>query len=225
VPIDQRLETPQEGGVNPGAGTPLNLFVLGATGRTGRHVTDQAIARGHRVTAMVRRYQSLTPHAKLKIVIGDPLNVDELVQILPGHDAVISCLGQRSKTDATLLQNAAAAMLNAMTRSRVRRYLVVSQGLLFPSRNPIIPLLRLILARHVADSTAMEHLVRRSNIEWTIVRPPYLLDGGTQRGYHAEMNAAPEGAWSMQRADLATFLLDEAERRQNVRTIVGLASA
>lgn len=33
----------------------MNLTVLGAAGRTGRHVLEQAMARGHRVTAFTRR--------------------------------------------------------------------------------------------------------------------------------------------------------------------------
>jgi hypothetical protein len=43
-----------------------------------------------------------------------------------------------------------------MVRSGVRRYLAVSQGLLFPSSKPMIALLRLFLVLQVADSRAME---------------------------------------------------------------------
>src|SRR5262249_24211380 len=62
------------------------------------------------------------------------------------------------RQDANLLRDSATAMLAAMARVGVRRCLVVSQGLLFPSWNPVITLLRAILARHVADSTAMERV-------------------------------------------------------------------
>jgi hypothetical protein len=68
---------------------------------------------------MVRRHQSLTPRAKLKIVIGNPLKADELAQGLPNHNAVISYLGQRSKAGAKLLRMPPHA--EAMTRVRVRR--------------------------------------------------------------------------------------------------------
>ena len=202
----------------------VNVFIMGATGRTGRPATEQALARGHGVTVMVRRAGTLLSHERLKVVVGNPLSVEDLVAVLPGHDAVICCLGQRSPKDATLLQNAAAASLEAMSRSGVRRYLVLSQGLLFSSRNPIVALLRLALARQVADSAGMERLVRASDADWTIVRPPRLLDGDA-RGYRLRVGAQPEGAWSMQRADLATFLLDEAEKRQYPKAIVGITSA
>lgn len=202
----------------------MNLLILGATGRTGRLVTEQAISRGHSVTAIVRNPESLNPHTNLRSFIADPLDPDDLARVLPGQDAAISCLGQRSRANASLLRKAAAAMLVAMTRAGTRRYLVVSQGLLFPSRNPIIGLLRLVLARHVADSTAMEGLIQPSDTDWTIVRPPMLLERGAKRGYRAKVGALPTGAWAMQRTDLATFLLDEAEKQEHVRAIVGIAS-
>jgi putative NADH-flavin reductase len=112
-----------------------------------------------------------------------------------------------------------------MVRSSVRRYLVVSQGLLFPSKNPFIALLRMILGRQVADSAAMEQLICASDLAWTIVRPPNLSEGGKTLGYRVKVGAAPEDSWAMQYADLAQFLLDEAEQGRYLRTIVGVTSA
>jgi putative NADH-flavin reductase len=202
----------------------MNLFLLGATGRTGRHVLDQALARGHGVTALVRDPSALEARENLRTRRGDPRRTDDLASVLVGHDAVISCLGQRSLSDATLLREAAAAALEALRRVGVHRYVVVSQGLLFSSRNPIILLLRLILARHVADSAAMERIICTNDVDWTIVRPPRLLDGGAAKGYRIETGAQPRGRWSMQRADLAAYLLDEAEERKSPRAIVGITS-
>jgi putative NADH-flavin reductase len=155
---------------------------------------------------MVRAPGAFEVREGLRIEIGDPTRPANLMRAalpLPARDAVISRLGQRARRDATLLQNAAAATLQTMVRSGVRRYLVVSQGLLFPSSNPMIALLRLFLARHVADSTAMERLIVGSNMDCTFVRPPRLLQGGVARGYRIEVGARPRGSWAMQRGDLA----------------------
>ncbi|MGH6649184.1 NAD(P)H-binding protein [Aquabacterium sp.] len=61
---------------------------------------------------------------------------------MAGQDAVISCLGQRSSKDAGLLQESARAVIRAMSACGVRRYLVISQGLLYPTANPVLLLLR-----------------------------------------------------------------------------------
>ena len=203
----------------------MNILLLGATGRTGRRVLDQALSRHHDVTAIIRQPGAIRAHGSANIVVGDPLRAEVLAPALAGQDVVISCLGQRSRQDASLLRDAAAAMLEAMARTRVRRCVVVSQGLLFPSRNPIIALLRLILARHVADSAEMERLVRASDLDWTIVRPPKLEEGKDMRGYRVQSDTAPRGAWTMQYNDLAAFLLDEAEKGMQKKQIVGITSA
>jgi putative NADH-flavin reductase len=202
----------------------MKLFVLGATGRTGRLLVEQALVRGHVVTAIARTAGALQGRDRLRVIVADPLRSELLAPALADQDAVISCLGQKSAADAHVLRDTTSATLDAMARAGVRRYLVVSQGLLFPSRNPIIFLLRLILARHVADSVAMERLVSTSDVDWTIVRPPRLLEGATPRGYRIKIGAQPGGPWSMQRADLASFLLDEAEKREHTRTTIGITS-
>jgi len=204
---------------------PMRLFVLGATGRTGRRVIEEALARGHIATAVVRKSGSVKPRPNLRIAVADPTSAGDLARVLPGHDAVISCIGQRSGADAGILERVAAAMLEAMPRSGVRRCLVVSQGLLFPSRNPAVALFRFLLRRHVADSEAMERLVEASDSDWTIVRPPRLLEGGVPHGYRAQAGGLPAGAWSIQYADLAKFLVDAAESREYLNNIVGVGSA
>ena len=71
---------------------PIRVFILGATGGTGRALVDQAQRRGHIVTAFVRSPEKLAPlRDRVAVVRGDPRNVDELRAALPGHDAVLSC--------------------------------------------------------------------------------------------------------------------------------------
>lgn len=200
----------------------MRIFLVGASGRTGRLVVEKALGSGHTVTALVRDDRALAAVAGLKILKGNALSSGELKFAIRDHDLVISVLGRRTKADGTLLQDAARAMLAALPVAGVNRYIVVSQGLLFPSANPLIALLRLILATAIADSTAMERLVQASEIQWTIVRPPRLKDGAGAHAYRACVGARPKGALSMQRGDLASFLVDEAEQSRYRRAIVGV---
>ena len=68
-------------------------------------------------------------------------------------------------------------------------------------------------------------LIRASDLDWTIVRPPRLKEGPSSGGYRIERGAAPRGSWAVQYADLATFLLDEAENGNHKKEIVGITSA
>lgn len=78
----------------------MRLFILGATGNTGTQIVDLALSRGHEVTAFVRSPDKIKRrHPLLRVLPGDPHDVDELASALPGHDAVISALGVRPPAD------------------------------------------------------------------------------------------------------------------------------
>lgn len=88
----------------------MRLLILGASGRTGQQVTEQALIRGHSVTAVVRNL----PHdgkKGLHIVVADPCKLQELVPAMSEQDAVIPCLGHRAGGNAWLVRDAAAATL------------------------------------------------------------------------------------------------------------------
>src|ERR1700716_3100022 len=72
----------------------MNLVVLGATGRTGRLVVEQALISGHNVTALVRSPEKVaTSHPNLRVVIGAATETSAVSGALEGADAVISTLG------------------------------------------------------------------------------------------------------------------------------------
>src|SRR5438477_68978 len=104
--------------------TSMRLFILGATGGTGRALIDQALERGHRVTAFVRSPQKLGgPREGVTVLQGDPRSVDELRAALPEHDAVLSALGPPGPGPTTIVGMASvktsASQATAAPRSSV----------------------------------------------------------------------------------------------------------
>jgi putative NADH-flavin reductase len=199
----------------------VRIFVLGGTGRTGGRLIAQGLDRGHEMTAVVRTGSTLAPRQSLAIANADVRSPAELAAALRGHDIAISLLGHVGRNH-TILAESATALLEAMTMAAVARCLFVSQGLLFPSSNPVVALLRLLLAPIVADSRMMEDAIRSSSHRWTIVRPPRLTNKGHARGYRVTNGRRPAGGWAMDRVDLAEFLLDETETAKYPNTIVGI---
>src|SRR5438105_5311787 len=62
----------------------MRLFIIGATGGIGAELLDQALARGHRVTALARSSNKIgRVHERLKILGGNPLDADQLRRFLP----------------------------------------------------------------------------------------------------------------------------------------------
>src|SRR5947209_4682446 len=72
----------------------MNLLILGATGGTGRALVEQALERGHVVTAFARDPSKVRArHPNLRVVKGDILDLGSLESAIRGQDAVLSALG------------------------------------------------------------------------------------------------------------------------------------
>ncbi|KAL0935769.1 nad-dependent epimerase dehydratase [Colletotrichum truncatum] len=56
----------------------MHFFLLGATGRTGKHVVSELLSQGHTAVALVRAPGSLPSHPGLTIVTGSPLSKSDI---------------------------------------------------------------------------------------------------------------------------------------------------
>ncbi|PYK44638.1 MAG: hypothetical protein DME53_07550 [Verrucomicrobia bacterium] len=199
----------------------MKLFVMGATGRTGQEVVQQAIARGHYVTAFVRSPESITlRNERLTVLKGNAMDENELSEAMQNHDAVISTLGPREVfRPGTLLHDSALATTRAMNRSGVKRLVVLSAAAHFPG----IPnrIASFIMRNHMRDSLAMEAIVQANGLDWTIARPPRLTQEDSVT-YRSREGAAPKMGFTLSRKAVAAFMLDAIEQKKHVHKIVGI---
>jgi putative NADH-flavin reductase len=200
----------------------MKLFVIGATGRTGRKIIQQALARGHHVTAFVRSPESITfKSERLSVLKGNATDETQLFEAMQNHDAVISTLGPRDVfKPSSLLKDSALAASRAMQRSGVKRLVVLSAAAHFPG----IPnrIASFVLRNHMRDSLAMEKVVQDSGLDWTIARPPRLTREDSLN-YRSREGAAPRMGFTLSRKAVAAFMLDAIEQEKHGRKIVGIA--
>ncbi|MGI9069815.1 MAG: NAD(P)-dependent oxidoreductase [Bryobacteraceae bacterium] len=207
----------------------MKVVVLGATGGTGLGIVRQAIERGHSVTALVRSPERLnTFRDHINIKQGNLLNNSELEEALNGQDAVLSAFGPRvpiAKTDKTLLQEFARALIAAMSRTGLKRVIVESTAFLF--KDSIFPPTylfgKLLFPSVVADASAMEELFQRSQLDWTLVRPPKLTDGRHSGKYRVREGHLPRFGFSISRADVADCFLSLLDGEKATRKIIGVS--
>jgi len=153
------------------------------------------------------------------------MSSEAIARFLPGHDAVLSCIGPSPREafrPSTLMAEAAASTVAAMTGARVRRLVIVSAAVLFPDRRLSFRFFRWLLRQHARDLVAMEAVVRATELDWTIARPPRLVEN-PDGSYRCERDALPAGARSMSFRAVARFLVECAEQESHVREVVGLA--
>ena len=200
----------------------VKLFVIGATGRTGREVVQQALARNHQVTAFVGSPENIgLKNERLIVLKGNVMDENELFRAVQNHDAVISTLGPREVfKPSSMLHDSAVATTRAMNRAGVKRLVVLSAAAHFPGI--LNRIASFIMRNHMRDSLSMEAIVQGSGLDWTIARPPRLTQEDYTT-YRSREDAAPKMGFSLSRKAVAAFMLDGIEQNKHVRKIVGIA--
>ncbi|MBE2236630.1 MAG: SDR family oxidoreductase [Caldilineaceae bacterium] len=192
----------------------MKIAVFGASGRTGRHVVEQALAAGHEVVAFARTPSRLgVEHMHLTVVQGDVQDKAQVNQAVAGVDAVISTLGPTENKPDYQVTAGTENIIAAMYAHGVRRLVIsAGAGVGDPNDAPkfmnhVVNLLLKLVARHVyEDMKRVVELVRASNLDWVIVRVPMLTDdaptGVVQVGY-----VGKGMGMRISRADMAEFML------------------
>lgn len=208
-----------------------DLVVFGANGPTGRQVVRQALAAGHRVTAVTRRPDEFPLESEhLDVVSADVTDPDGVDRALSGAHAVISTYGvPYSRAEITVYSRGIANITQAMTNRGVNRLVCVSSTTVAKEDAPgdslmwrkvIGPLLRNRLGRTLYDDMErMERIVQRSGLDWTIVRPGGLFNAA-ERTDDYEVGPPRLSGNVTSRADLADFLIAEATDPQHPRAVV-----
>lgn len=211
----------------------MKLAVFGATGGAGRHLLTQALAAGHEVTAFARDASRLdtAAHRGLTVVEANVLEPDEISPRLKDVDAVVSAIGQRRGSPATLCADSVRSLSAAMGPVGVRRLVVVSSAGAFiepgddwPTKAIAKPLLRRLLRVEMADFVAMEGVIRATDLDWTIVRPPQLTDKAATGRYRTSVDAALRRAYRVARADLADAVLRTVANPELIHKTVTVAN-
>ncbi|NBE50100.1 NAD(P)-dependent oxidoreductase [Streptomyces boluensis] len=212
----------------------MRLTVFGATGGIGQEVVRQALDTGHEVTAVVRDPARLTVTGDgLTVVRADLRDPEVLRDAVAGRDAVLSGLGARSTKDARtgIAARLTGPVLRALDVTGTRRFLAVSAAPLaaepadqtFMQRAVVLPLINTVLKAVYDDLKVMEEEIRRSATDWTLVRPPKLLDKPVTGTYRTALNENLRGGSTIARADVAHAMLALADDPAAVRQGVSVA--
>jgi len=203
----------------------MKLFILGATGGIGRHLLSLALERGHQVTAYVRAPQKIAiTHERLKVVPGDVFDAGRMAPALADHDAVLSAFGPLTIRSSTLRRQFGRTLATALRAGGVRRAQVVSAAFLFPGLGLGAAILKATLFRQmIPDMAGMEAEACQPDLDWTIVRPPRLTNGPARHEYRVTDGTLPKGGFYISRADVAHFMIGEAEHPAHLKQIVGVA--
>ena len=222
----------------------MKLTIFAATGGIGRQLLGQAIAAGHDVTAVARNPQGLSP-VPARAVAADLASADPaaLQRAVTGADAVLSALGPRTRADAGVAARGTEVITEAMRAAGVRRVIVVSAAPIGTIASPdrphpprhdpgdgfIIryladPIVKRALRAHYADLARMEDVLRDSDLDWTIVRPPRLTDKPVTGRYRTAYGQNIRRGVFVSRADVAHYMVSVLANPETFHRTVGIAN-
>jgi putative NADH-flavin reductase len=224
----------------------MKLTIFAATGGIGRHLLEQAVAAGHDVTAVARNPRTLPSQlGPVRVVTADLMAADPsvLASAVDGADAVLSGLGPRNpRADAGVASRGTRAIVDAMRKTGVRRIVVVSAApvgtVASPGRpNPPkhdpgdgffmrhlgAPFAGALFRAHYADLALMEDMLRASDLDWTVSRPPKLTDKALTGIYRTAYGQNIRGGFSISRADVAQHMLRVLDEPETIGRVIGIA--
>jgi uncharacterized protein YbjT (DUF2867 family) len=192
----------------------MRILVIGATGGSGRAVSDSLLDRGHHVTALARHATALDPRPGLERVDGDATDPTVLDRVVPGHDAIVvtlgisepplrvRLLGARGTAD-DVRSRGTVAIVAAARRAGVRRVVVQSSYGVGATRSQLGLFDRVLLATLIGpqlfDTEIQEGVLRGSGLDWTLVQPVYLTDTGEDEHF-ASLDGSTRGRKVSRRA-------------------------
>lgn len=207
----------------------MKILVIGAAGKTGRAVVEQAAAAGHEVTAFVRKAGEYNVEG-VRVVEGDAADSVAMNQAVTGQDAVIDTIGGKTPYKKTTLERSAArSIIKAMQQSGVPRLVVTSMLGVGESKANATIFVRLLVATFLRctdnDKAAMERAVKASDLDWVVLRPAILNDETATGNVRVFDSETGEKAHKITRADLAAFMLARVSGSEYLHQAVTVANS
>lgn len=202
----------------------MKITLIGATGFIGSKVLEEALSRGHEVTAICRNPAKITAKShKLVSVAADVYDTKSLIPLLEDKDAIISAFnsGWKNPNLYADYKRGYASILSAAKQSKVKYILVVggASSLVLPSGKLIydsIPDDKKYAVKGPLE--LLEELKGERELNWSFVSPPLGLASGSRTGKYRLGTDSPvtdeNGETHLSVEDLAVAIVDEIEKPQ-----------
>lgn len=209
----------------------MTIAILGATGGTGKSLTAQALAAGHAVVASSRHPENVgIDHPDLTKRPSNIFDVASIRAVIRGADAVVFSVGSSSILDARnpggVYAEGARNTIAAAEAEGIDRVLFVSSsGIEDKPGDPwwYTGIVKPVFMKGMyAEMAEMERLIRASDLDYTIVRAPWLSDGELTRDFEVRVTDEFLPDDRLSRADLAYYLLGEVEGGEHRGEVVSL---
>jgi len=206
----------------------MKIAIFGAGGRIGSRIVNEALSRGHEVTAVVRHPENYTLEAlHLKVAKGDLFNSDDVESGVFDHDAVVSAFNfKHGVTSPSTITEVATPLLKGLKQAGVKRLLIVGGA----GSLEVSPGLQLVDTPNFPEAYKPSALAHREalkiyrqekEIEWTYLSPAAEIAPGERTGKFRtgkdQLITDANGKSFISMEDYAVAVIDELENPMHVR--------
>jgi putative NADH-flavin reductase len=208
----------------------MNITIIGASAGLGLETVKRGLDRNHSITTLSRTGIEIEENSSLNEIIGNATNKADVLNSIQGADALIVTLGTGKNMKATtLFSDFAKLIVEIHSENKLTIPIIFVTGFgAGESKNYVSWLVRMFLKYMLkdvyADKTKMEEIITHSDLNWTAVRPGRLLEKPLTEKYRTE-NKLFKGIniGGINRADVADFLIKQAERQTELKKYVGIS--
>jgi putative NADH-flavin reductase len=206
----------------------MNIAIFGASGATGTLLTQRCLAAGYHVTALLRTPEKFSLCDRIRVIHGNAFDPSAVRQTVEGADVVLSALGASSpfkKED--VLERAVPAIIAGMQQTGVRRIIVLGASGALPNALDKQPAWRQWILNNVINKTLLKwplasqisqwQNLSHSDLDWTMVMPPMLINTPTHGTYRIDGKALPRNGSRISRADVADFMMQQIDNPQWIK--------
>jgi len=175
----------------------MKIAILGSTGFVGKVLVEKALDQGHEVKTLVRTPDKLGAlKDRLEVIQGDYFNAADLEKTVKGTEAVISTVGPPMKNPKTpeKYEQGMQYLVNAMERQSITR-LIHTGGAVHSGGEDecwtlgrrMLKLFLLLFWKSGLEAKRLEwEVLKKSNLDWTLVRPPRIIEGKSDTAVKAD---------------------------------------
>ena len=174
------------------------IVVMGGSSGVGLQTVKALLKEGHEVVAFSRSAKKLQLNdPKLAKISGDATRESDVRTVIEGADAVVQALGVPMNLKLitgpiNLFSSATETLISIMESTGVRRLIAVTGFGAGDSEAAIncfqkIPF-SIVFGQAYRDKSVQEESIKKSDLDWTIVRPGVLTNGTLRQGYRVRQH-------------------------------------
>jgi len=195
----------------------MKVAILGSTGFVGKVLLEKSLEKGYQVTTLVRNPDKLGDFkGKVKFIQGDVLQTNKLEEIVSGSDVVISTVPPQEKTkDPEKHAKVMEDLIAALEKNSIKRFIHIGGAVHGGGENEnwttgrkfLRLFLNLVWKAGLIGKEQEWEALKKSNMNWTLVRPPRITKGKPKGNLIADEKNLARTQVSVE--DLVDFILDQ----------------